>query len=89
MSALTGGFVFFFPCIAVTHVLRECFVGNDLLALICFVTAMLLSTYGPIKWKQTRWFCGIWIILRIFGFGSGIAAMVMAVERWLALRAPF
>lgn len=46
------------------------------------------SVFGEAP-QQPRWLCALRVILRSFGLSSGCVAMVMAVERWLALTRPF
>ncbi|XP_046398795.1 prostaglandin E2 receptor EP4 subtype isoform X2 [Ischnura elegans] len=45
---------------------------------------------GPLPSLDTAHFlCGLRVVWRLFGLGSGCIAIVMAVERWLALTRPF
>jgi hypothetical protein len=48
--------------------------------------------FVSVQWPSTKnnvWSCRIRVLWRFFGLGSGCVAIVMAVERWLALTKPF
>lgn len=61
---------------------------NDLVALVGMLGLMTLQSFLPLV-VETRWFCALRVVLRIFGMGSVCIAIVMALERWLALTQPF
>ncbi|KAE9523393.1 hypothetical protein AGLY_015945, partial [Aphis glycines] len=66
----------------------RCLATNDCIAL----AGMLVQMFVSFKWPSTRnnvWSCRIRVLWRFFGLGSGCVAIVMAVERWLALTKPF
>ncbi|CAI6368102.1 unnamed protein product [Macrosiphum euphorbiae] len=66
----------------------RCLATNDCIAL----TGMLVQMFVSVCWPGTRnnvWSCRIRVLWRFFGLGSGCVAIVMAVERWLALTKPF
>ncbi|XP_022163083.1 prostaglandin D2 receptor [Myzus persicae] len=66
----------------------RCLATNDCIAL----TGMLVQMFVSVGWPGTRnnvWSCRIRVLWRFFGLGSGCVAIVMAVERWLALTKPF
>ncbi|XP_042210366.1 uncharacterized protein LOC121858208 isoform X2 [Homarus americanus] len=69
-----------------TFMLR-CLAGNDLLALLGSFVQMYVQLYLPNA--NGKLLCASRIIFRAFGLGSGCVALVMAVERWLALTHPF
>lgn len=59
---------------------------NDLTAAIGMMTATNLRRYGIVP---DYWTCTALVIVRGFGLGSGGVALIMALERWLALTRPF
>lgn len=61
---------------------------NDLVALVGMLMLMSVQSLFPLV-VLTRWFCALRVVLRIFGLGSVCIAIVMALERWLALTQPF
>lgn len=66
----------------------RCLAFNDVIAL----TGMSLFMFVSIVWRATKhsvWRCRALVLLRFFGLGSGCVAIVMAIERWLALTKPF
>ncbi|XP_050714804.1 uncharacterized protein LOC126997635 isoform X2 [Eriocheir sinensis] len=69
-----------------TFMLR-CLVGNDLTALLGSLVQMYVRLYLPNP--SEKWLCVSRVLFRAFGLGSGCVALVMAVERWLALTHPF
>ncbi|XP_063873440.1 prostaglandin E2 receptor EP4 subtype-like isoform X1 [Scylla paramamosain] len=69
-----------------TFMLR-CLVGNDLTALLGMLVQMHVSLY--VENLNEKWLCASRVVFRAFGLGSGCVALVMAVERWLALTHPF
>lgn len=69
------------------HVLMlKCLATNDLIAEVGMLALLYLQTYQII---HMRWTCILFVCLRAFGLGSGCVALVMAIERWLALTRPF
>nr|XP_045625108.1 prostaglandin D2 receptor-like [Procambarus clarkii] len=69
-----------------TFMLR-CLAGNDLVALLGSFVQMYVTLYLPNA--NAKWLCASRVVFRAFGLGSGCVALVMAVERWLALTHPF
>lgn len=67
----------------------RCLASNDLVALMGMLILMKLQVYLPNKWVCSHEFCVARVIWRQFGLSSGCVAVVMAVERWLALTHPF
>ncbi|XP_076358823.1 rhodopsin, GQ-coupled-like [Tachypleus tridentatus] len=67
----------------------RCLVWNDLLALVGSSALMYTQLYLWSELIIPRWFCMLRVLLRTFGLSSGCVAIVMAVERWLALTRPF
>lgn len=66
----------------------RCLATNDCIAL----TGMLVQMYVSLFWPDTTksvWSCRFRVLWRFFGLGSGCVAIIMAVERWLALTKPF
>ncbi|XP_025199103.1 prostaglandin E2 receptor EP4 subtype-like [Melanaphis sacchari] len=66
----------------------RCLATNDCIAL----AGMLIQMVVGVRWPGTKynvWSCRIRVLWRFFGLGSGCVAIVMAVERWLALTKPF
>lgn len=66
--------------------LLKCLALNDLISQIGMFTLLLSKEHNFIPIKQT---CILYVILRAFGLGSGLIALLMAIERWLALTRPF
>lgn len=66
----------------------RCLITNDCIALTGMLIQMLVKWYWP-DTAKTRWLCCARVLWRFFGLGSGCVAVVMAVERWLALTKPF
>lgn len=60
---------------------------NDLTAAIGMLIITNLKKYAT--GLSEFWICTFFTILRGFGFGSGIVALIMALERWFALTRPF
>lgn len=67
----------------------RCLASNDLVALLGMLNLMNLQVYLPIETVCSLEFCVVRVIWRQFGLSSGCVAVVMAVERWLALTHPF
>lgn len=67
----------------------RCLASNDLVALLGMLILMKLQVYLPIEMVCSLEFCVARVIWRQFGLSSGCVAVVMAVERWLALTHPF
>jgi hypothetical protein len=67
----------------------RCLASNDLVALFGMLILMKLQVNLPIEMVCSLEFCVARVIWRQFGLGSGCVAVVMAVERWLALTHPF
>ncbi|KAI5732074.1 hypothetical protein M8J77_020817 [Diaphorina citri] len=67
----------------------RCLASNDLAAGLGMMTLMYMKLYLPPEIHTNIWFCRVKVSWRIFGLGSGCVAIVMAVERCLALTKPF
>ncbi|KAK6641459.1 hypothetical protein RUM44_013171 [Polyplax serrata] len=67
----------------------RCLVGNDLVALLGMLVQMYVQLYFPTEISGSHLSCVFRVIWRWFGLSSGCVAIVMAVERWLALTHPF
>jgi hypothetical protein len=67
----------------------RCLASNDLVALLGMLILMNLQVYLPIEKVCSLEFCVARVVWRQFGLSSGCVAVVMAVERWLALTHPF
>jgi len=66
----------------------RCLATNDLVALLGMLVQMYVTIYaGGVT--TTKIFCSLRVVWRLFGLFSGCVAIVMAVERWLALTRPF
>lgn len=68
--------------------LLRCLATNDFVA----VAGMLAATIVKTAWPQTAnnvWMCRQIVLWRFFGLGSGCVAVLMAVDRWLAITRPF
>lgn len=66
----------------------RCLATNDLVALLGMLVQMYITIYaGDVT--SSRIFCSLRVVWRLFGLFSGCVAIVMAVERWLALTRPF
>lgn len=66
----------------------RCLATNDLVALLGMLVQMYITIYaGDVT--SSRIFCSLRVVWRLFGLFSGCVAIVMAVERWLALTKPF
>uniref|UniRef100_A0A8D9DZC6 Prostacyclin receptor n=1 Tax=Cacopsylla melanoneura TaxID=428564 RepID=A0A8D9DZC6_9HEMI len=77
------------PYNAKHRLMLRCLACNDLTAGLGMMTLLYMKLYLPPEIHSTKWFCQIKIMWRIFGLGSGCVAIVMAVERCLALTKPF
>ncbi|KAK9890235.1 hypothetical protein WA026_010348 [Henosepilachna vigintioctopunctata] len=64
----------------------NCLAINDLLGLFGMFIVLLICDLTVI---DTQYICKAFVILRSFGVASGCIALIMAVERWLALTKPF
>ncbi|XP_047103872.1 prostaglandin E2 receptor EP4 subtype [Schistocerca piceifrons] len=67
----------------------RCLAANDLVALTGMLLQLYLKLYLPCEYFSEYWSCVVRVLWRLFGLGSGCVAIVMAVERWLALTHPF
>lgn len=67
----------------------RCLVANDMMALCSSFLLVYMRLYLEPDFLATRWFCGLRVLTRFFGFSSGSVASVMAVERCVALTRPF
>ncbi|XP_034253721.1 prostaglandin E2 receptor EP4 subtype [Thrips palmi] len=67
----------------------RCLACNDLVALLGMLVMMQAQLRLPTALVRSRCFCGLRVVWRLFGLGSGSVALVMALERWLALTRPF
>lgn len=70
------------------RLMLRCLATNDLVAMLGMLTQMYIQLYLS-HMVSTIWFCRFRVFWRVFGLGSGCVAIVMAVERWLALTQPF
>lgn len=77
------------PYNAKHRLMLRCLASNDLAAGLGMMTLMYMKLYLPLEISSAKWFCQIKVMWRIFGLGSGCVAIVMAVERCLALTKPF
>jgi hypothetical protein len=68
--------------------LLRCLVTNDCIALTGMFLMFVVKTLWP-DVKRDVWMCRFLVLWRFFGLSSGCVAIVMAVERWLALTKPF
>lgn len=59
---------------------------NDLTAAVGMLTVTNLKRYAVLP---EYWTCTALVAMRGFGLGSGIVALIMALERWFALTRPF
>lgn len=66
----------------------RCLASNDLVAVLGMLVLMHVQLYQPAL-AHSLLFCRLRVLWRIFGLGSGCVALVMAVDRWLALTRPF
>lgn len=67
----------------------RCLSCNGLVALIGMLVQMNLELYVPQGFGGKYSFCVLRVIWRMFGLVAGCIAIVMAVERFLALTHPF
>lgn len=67
----------------------RCLAANDLMALCSSFLLVYMRIYLQPSFVASRWFCGLRVLTRFFGFSSGSVASVMAVERFIALTRPF
>ncbi|KAF0757931.1 prostaglandin E2 receptor EP4 subtype-like [Aphis craccivora] len=66
----------------------RCMSINDLIVLVGMMSQLFVS----IRWPNTQksvWSCRIRVLWRFFEMCSGCVAVVMAVERWVAITKPF
>lgn len=66
----------------------RCLASNDLVAVLGMLVLMNVQLYQP-SLAHSLFFCRLRVLWRIFGLGSGCVALVMAVDRYLALTRPF
>lgn len=66
--------------------LLSCLAVNDLVAMVGMLTMILINEHVVV---DKEYICKGFVLLRAFGVGSGCIALIMAVERWLALTKPF
>ncbi|XP_045482233.1 prostaglandin E2 receptor EP3 subtype [Harmonia axyridis] len=66
--------------------LLNCLAINDLVAMVGMLAMILINEYAVV---EKEYICKGFVLLRAFGVGSGCIALIMAVERWLALTKPF
>ncbi|PSN39143.1 hypothetical protein C0J52_22770 [Blattella germanica] len=71
------------------NLMLRCLAFNDLVALLGMLIQMWLYQYLPLEQACSHNLCVVRVLWRWFGLGSGCVAVVMAVERWLALTHPF
>lgn len=69
------------------RMMLKCLTANDLTAMLGMLVLMYLQLYLPVA--NSQFFCGVRVIWRVFGLGSGCVTVVMAVERYLAITKPF
>lgn len=70
------------------NLILKCLSVNDLTALLGMLILMYIQLYLPAA-NESIWQCRARVVWRVFGLGSGCVAIVMAIERWLALTKPF
>lgn len=63
--------------------------ANDTMALCSSFLLVYMRLYADPAFLASKWFCGIRVLARFFGFSSGSVASVMAIERCIALTMPF
>jgi len=71
------------------QLMLRCLAWNDLAALLGMLVLMQAQLHLPPHLTATHAFCVARVAMRLFGLGSGVVALVMAAERWLALSHPF
>jgi hypothetical protein len=71
------------------QLMLRCLAWNDLAALLGMLVLMHAQLHLPPQLTATQGYCAARLFVRIFGLGSGVVALVMAAERWLALSHPF
>lgn len=69
-------------------IIFRCLAANELVGLLGMLVQMHIQMYFY-KDMSEKVFCVFRVLWRVFGLGSGCIAIVMAVERWLALTHPF
>jgi hypothetical protein len=67
----------------------RCLASNDLVALLGMLILMYLLIYMPPEMVRSHEYCVARVIWKQFGLSSGCVAVVMAIERWIALTHPF
>lgn len=70
------------------RMMLKCLTANDLTAMLGMLILMYLQLYLPMA-KTSQFLCGVRVLWRVFGLGSGCVTVVMAVERYLAITKPF
>ncbi|XP_025414706.1 cannabinoid receptor 1-like isoform X2 [Sipha flava] len=68
--------------------LLRCMATNDFVAEIGMLAVTIVKNVWP-EIGNNVWRCRLIVLLRFFGLGSGCVAVLMAVERWLAITRPF
>lgn len=71
------------------NLILKCLSVNDLTATLGMLILMQIQLYLIPAGVESIWLCRARVVWRVFGLGSGCVAIVMAVERWLALTKPF
>lgn len=77
------------PYNAKHRLMLRCLASNDLAAGLGMMTLLYMKLYLHSDFHSNIYFCRVKVMWRIFGLGSGCVAIVMAVERCLALTKPF
>lgn len=71
----------------------RCLISNNLVGLIGMLLLHMVARYLPPTLRCidqiNRWICTGRVFFRFFGLSSGCVALVMALERFLALTKPF
>ncbi|XP_026811165.1 prostaglandin E2 receptor EP4 subtype-like [Rhopalosiphum maidis] len=65
-----------------------CLAINDSVVLVGRVIHMLFMDIRWLDSKKIVWSCRISVLWQFFGLNAGCVALIMAVERWLALTKP-
>ncbi|KAE9523533.1 hypothetical protein AGLY_016085 [Aphis glycines] len=67
----------------------RCMATNDLIVVVALLVQVCVNFKRPDYMRNHVWSCRLRVVWRFFMLYSGCLAMVMAIERWVALTKPF
>ncbi|KAF0757932.1 prostaglandin D2 receptor-like [Aphis craccivora] len=66
----------------------RCMATNDLIVVVALLVQVCVNFKRPDYMRNRLWSCRLRVVWRFFTLYSGCLAMVMAIERWVALTKP-